>query len=178
MPRQAPGQGIPPHGGAAIVFPAQKQNMNTVTLVDIPRANRAAWLPTVLDIWEASVRATHDFLSEEDIAGLRPLVRSGASAVSTLVLASTGIPVGFMGVEGRKIEMLFLHPAHFGRGTGRALVEHAIQRLHADAVDCNEQNTRALAFYRRMGFAAEARTADDGHGNAFPLLHMRLARQG
>ena len=37
---------------------------------------------------------------------------------------------------------------------------------------------RALAFYRRMGFAAEARTADDGQGNALPLLHMRLARQG
>ena len=29
---------------------------------------------TLIDIWEASVRATHDFLQEEDIVTLKPLI--------------------------------------------------------------------------------------------------------
>ena len=38
------------------------------------------------EVWEASVRATHDFLGEEDIQGLVPEVKAGLKGVEQLML--------------------------------------------------------------------------------------------
>jgi putative acetyltransferase len=38
----------------------------------------------------------------------------------------------------------------------------------------NEQNDQAVGFYRRMGFEVASRSAEDGLGQPFPLLHMEL----
>ena len=73
-------------------------------------------------LWERSVRATHDFLTEDDIAGLRPQVAEalGADALELWVLADAeDAPVGFMGLVGDDIAALFLEPAHHGQGGGR-----------------------------------------------------------
>ncbi len=58
--------------------------------------------PTLIDIWERSVRATHDFLSERDIEELRPLILgSYFDAVElTSAVTATGRIVGFCGVQG------------------------------------------------------------------------------
>ena len=92
----------------------------------------------------------------------------------TLVLASTDRPVGFMGIEDHKIEMLFLNPTCFRRGIGTALVRYAFERFDVDSVDCNEQNFGALAFYERSGFKVTGRKAIDDFGNPFPILSMRI----
>jgi len=39
----------------------------------------------ILDTWESSVRATHDFLSEADIISIKPQVIEGAKYVSKLL---------------------------------------------------------------------------------------------
>jgi len=60
-------------------------------------------------LWEASVRATHHFLNEDDIHKLTPFVKMGLSGVETLVIASENHkPIAFMGIEAAKIEMLFV----------------------------------------------------------------------
>ena len=148
--------------------------MDDIAFQEIAPAERGVILKTVTDIWEASVRASHDFLSEDDIARLLPAVERAAESVETLVVGSVGRPVGFMGVEARKLEMLFLHPDYFRRGIGTAFVRYAFERHGVDAVDCNEQNPGALAFYERMGFRKVGRTDADGDGNPFPILAMRL----
>jgi putative acetyltransferase len=43
------------------------------------RRSRAADIDTLVPLWERSVRATHDFLTEADIDELRPLVREALS---------------------------------------------------------------------------------------------------
>ena len=40
----------------------------------------------------------------------------------------------------------------------------------------NEQNPRALGFYRRMGFEVVGRSELDELGNPYPLLHLRLVK--
>ena len=144
-----------------------------VTIAEIRREARSGMVAALLDIWEASVRASHAFLTEADIARLKPLVRQAMGAVGTLAVARTDKPVGFMGIEGRKLEMLFLHPAYFRRGIGTLLVRQAIERHGVVAVDCNAQNPAAVIFYTRMGFVVAGYAASDGMGNAFPLLHLR-----
>ncbi len=84
--------------------------------------------PTLLDIWLRSVRATHAFLTEDDIQALYPLVRDIAlPALELWVLCESDVAVGFMGLAGAKVEALFLEPQFTGRGGGRRLLDHARQ---------------------------------------------------
>lgn len=73
--------------------------------------------------WEASVRATHTFLMPEGIAEIRGFVPQAFRAVAHLVVAERwGRVLGFAGVEGERLEMLFLLPEWRGEGLGRALL--------------------------------------------------------
>jgi putative acetyltransferase len=131
-------------------------------------------------LWERSVRATHDFLSEADIVALRPLVARtlGDEGLELWVLADEGdAPIGFMGLAGDDIAALFLEPAHRGRGGGRRLVSHAQALRGADlTVDVNEQNAGARGFYEALGFVVAGRSPLDDGGRPFPILHMRRLR--
>jgi putative acetyltransferase len=132
----------------------------------------------LLDIWLRSVRATHAFLSEEDIQSLLPLVRdylTSAEPEFWVLCAESGAPVGFMGLAGSKMEALFLAPEFQRRGGGRQLVQHAQQFHRALTVDVNEQNPAACRFYAACGFVVEGRSALDSTGRPFPLLHLRWA---
>lgn len=130
----------------------------------------------LVGVWEASVRPTHGFLAEADIVALRPRVREGLIGVETLVVAfdDEGRATGFLGVEGDMIEVLFVAPEVFGRGLGRQLLDHAVCELGARRLDVNEENPGARGFYEHMGFVVVGRSALDGQGRPFPLLHMEL----
>ncbi|MEW4564133.1 GNAT family N-acetyltransferase [Bremerella sp. JC770] len=129
----------------------------------------------IVTVWEASVRATHDFLPEAMIDYFRPLILNEYLAAVTLASIRTrdGQIVGFLGTAGHRIEMLFVHPEFHRRGIGRSLLQHAIDVQEVTEVDVNEQNPGAISFYQRMGFEQYARSETDGQGNPFPLLHMR-----
>ena len=129
-----------------------------------------------LEVWEASVRATHHFLTEADIAALKPQILHeyfGQVELFALRGQDAGI-LAFMGVAGQRLEMLFVRPGHFLQGLGGRLARHAVQALGVREVDVNEQNPGALAFYQRLGFQIAGRSAVDGQGRPFPLLHLRL----
>jgi putative acetyltransferase len=134
-------------------------------------------LPRVVEVWEASVRATHHFLTDADIQYIKSLVEDDLAQVETLlgVRDGDGQVVGFIGVEGDEVAALFIHPAWRGQGIGRRLFTYAVETLGATRVDVNEQNDQAMGFYRRMGFEVVGRSAMDGLGQPFPLLHMRLS---
>lgn len=133
--------------------------------------------PRLVKVWEASVRATHDFLSEEDVLAFRRMVQAGLLQVKNLfgVRGPNREAVSFMAVEGDKLEMLFVHPDWRGAGVGRRLVGYAVETLGVRAVDVNEQNEQAVGFYHKMGFEVAGRSALDGTGRPYPLLHLRLA---
>ena len=131
--------------------------------------------PEVTSLWEASVRASHRFLSEADIQFYKPLILS--DYLPTLNLfgirhASRGI-AGFIGVAERRIEMLFVQPDDFGKGIGQALCRFAVQHLGAQEVDVNEDNQGALKFYLKMGFKVVGRSPLDPSGKPFPILHLK-----
>ena len=133
------------------------------------------------DIWEAAVRATHDFLTDDDIAYFRPLVREQYLPQAELVLAEdeTGV-FGFMGLvppDPEKglpagVSMLFIRPDRQGKGAGKALLHFAGVKYGPLIVDVNEQNPGARAFYEKCGFSLIGRSETDGEGKPFPLLHL------
>ncbi len=142
-------------------------------IVPVSRAD----YPALIDLWEASVRATHNFLPEAEIMALKPLILEHYFDAVTLHCARTeeGNIAGFSGLHEGKLEMLFVAPEARGGGVGRLLVEHAIDQGCVTQVDVNEQNEQAVGFYLKMGFTVTGRSALDGQGKPYPLLHMALA---
>lgn len=59
---------------------------------------------------------------------------------------------GFLEIRGTEIVKLYVDPCFQSAGIGNALIEFAIQTLHADFLWALEKNTRARAFYHRHGF--------------------------
>ncbi|GAA0878851.1 hypothetical protein GCM10009119_18190 [Algoriphagus jejuensis] len=132
--------------------------------------------PEVVDLWEASVRATHDFLKEEDIAYFKPLILNTYLDAVELrcVRNAEGKILGFSGVAEGNLEMLFIHPDYRGQQIGKILLDFALQHLGAKKVDVNEQNGQALGFYRHFGFEVIGRSELDSSGKPYPILHMEL----
>lgn len=129
--------------------------------------------PVLVSVWESAVRATHHFLSEDDIAGLRAQIPDFFPLVTLRVWREPqGQIAGFIGLSDTTIEMLFIDAKSRGQGIGRALLYWAIEQ-GADRLDVNEQNPEALAFYQHCGFEVVGRSALDGQGRPFPILHMR-----
>lgn len=126
-------------------------------------------------IWEDSVRATHLFLSEAEIQKIKAYVPHALTGVSRLLVAEKmpGQPVAFMGLEGPRLEMLFLSPAERGAGLGRQLLEYGIRHYHLQELTVNEQNPQAVGLYQHMGFETYRRTDCDEQGGPYPLLYMK-----
>ena len=142
-------------------------------IVPVSRAD----YPALIKLWEASVRATHNFLPEAEILALKPLILEHYFDAVILHCARTeeGNIAGFSGSHEGKLEMLFVAPEARGGGVGRLLVEHAIDQGGVTQVDVNEQNEQAVGFYLKMGFTVTGRSPLDGQGKPYPLLHMALA---
>ena len=86
-----------------------------------------------------------------------------------------GSILGFVGIEGSKIEMLFISDKARGKGIGKQLLQYAIEQLGSNKVDVNEQNPLAVGFYEYMGFKVVSRSPFDDIGKPFPILHMTLS---
>lgn len=130
----------------------------------------------ILEVWEASVRHTHHFLTEEHIQFYKPLVRNHyLPAVELYIIRDAGRKiVAFMGLSDELIEMLFVNPGEQGKGYGKRLLEYATRKKQLDKVDVNEQNEKALSFYLHMGFQTIGRDETDGMGKPYPILHLQL----
>lgn len=127
-----------------------------------------------MEIWEDSVRATHYFLTEDDINFYRPLVLKYALPDCDLYGIKNEQPklLGFLGHSKDKVEMLFLSPEKRGQGLGRRLLEFAVNRLKIYKIDVNEENPDALGFYRHLGYQIISRDELDGNGKPHPVLHL------
>ena len=141
--------------------------------IDFPQA---ADFPRLLIVLEASVRATHDFVGEEKIHGIKALIQEKELFQKSDLICvrnASGEVAGFAGVSGDSLDMLFLDPSIIGTGAGKALIQYAIDVRGVTRVDVNEQNDQARSFYEHFGFKVTGRSETDDYGQPFPLLHMR-----
>ena len=130
----------------------------------------------LVNVWEASVRATHHFLKEKDIRYFKPLILNNyldAVALRCIKNNKNKI-VGFLGVAEQNLEMLFIDPEYRGKKIGKTLLNYSIDKLKVNKVDVNEQNEQAVGFYKHFGFEIISRSKLDATGKPYPILHMKL----
>jgi len=134
-------------------------------------------LAKLLVIWEASVWATHLFLSDAEVNQIKEYVPQALSGVEHLIVAENQLNqvIAFMGTENSRLEMLFLSPSERGQGNGKKLIQYGITNYGIQEVTVNEQNPQAVGFYKHLGFKIYKRTDEDEEGNPYPLLYMKLS---
>ena len=138
-------------------------------------------LTALLDLWEDSVQASHIFLTKQHIAEIRLEVKAALQSSQNIITATDKKDfLGFIGVEKNKIEMLFVASSVFRKGIGKALLKEALERYLKDypyiLVDCNEQNTQGLAFYKSLGFEKVGMSEKDSAGRDFPIVHLKVSK--
>ena len=132
----------------------------------------------LLDVWESSVRATHKFLSNEEIEKIKEYVPQALTGISHLIIETdeNGNPMAFMGIEENKLEMLFITSECRGKGIGKKMLLHGIKNYGVNDLAVNEDNPQAKGFYEHMGFKVYQRNELDDQGNPYPVLYMKLDR--
>lgn len=133
-----------------------------------------ALIEQLLEVWESSVRATHLFLSENEIANIKKYVPQALKEIPRLIVVENEnqVPVGFMGIVDQHLEMLFISHENRGKGLGKELLKYGIENYSINDLAVNEQNPLAKGFYEHMGFIVYKRTVNDEQGNPYPLLYM------
>lgn len=103
--------------------------------------DRAPLVQPLTELWERAVRATHHFLTEDEIVRIRGYVPQAIEGVAHLIVSEdNGMLLGFAGVDGDRLEMLFVDAAARGRGIGAALLREAVERYGVRETTVNEQN--------------------------------------
>jgi len=131
----------------------------------------------VVSIWRASVLASHSFFSAEDVNSFTPGFYEYLQKQHANIWVWEEEEIqGFIGIEDTMILTLFVRPSHFRQGIGRKLIHFGVQACDATRVSVYESNTRAVLFYKDLGFEIESRKEQDGDGRALPMLKMVLSR--
>lgn len=132
----------------------------------------------LLEVWEDSVRATHKFLSNEEILEIKKYVPEALSSISHLIIETDKkeIPVAFMGIEENKLEMLFITSKYRGKGIGKKMLLYGIENYGVNNLAVNEDNPQAKDFYEHMGFKVYERHELDDQGKPYPVLYMKLEK--
>ena len=137
----------------------------------------SAQYPELIKVWEKSVRATHDFITEADIQHYKPLILNQYfDQLNLFCILDNKEIQGFIGLDGQLIQMLFIDPSVRGTGVGKTLVDFAVQTHGANIVDVNEQNDQAVGFYLHIGFKTVERFDQDAAGKPYPILSMQLSK--
>lgn len=131
--------------------------------------------PEIMNMWESAVKATHDFLSEEDFNYFKEAIsKDYLPHLEVYLITENNKAKGFASASAGNLEMLFIHDENRGKGFGKKLYQFMKEKTRLTKVDVNEQNLQAIGFYKKMGFTPNGRSERDGSGKPYPIIHMTL----
>lgn len=128
----------------------------------------------VFEVWKESVKATHDFLKEQDFHEIKLQLRGYLDKVVIEVAYDTELKsiLGFANVKDNNLNMLFLHPNSIGKGIGSSLFDYMMEKYDFLSLDVNKDNPKAKEFYLHKGFKVVSESPTDDDGRPYPILHM------
>ena len=130
--------------------------------------------PVLIELWQRSVAATHDFISREVLAEIRLELPRYFLQVDLQMWYDREELIGFSGTLDDRLEMLFLDPTVRNRGLGSQIISRLKDEAGIQQVSVNEANRQALHFYEKNGFIVSGRSEEDEQGRPYPVLHLSL----
>ncbi|MCX7900390.1 MAG: GNAT family N-acetyltransferase [Methylocystis sp.] len=143
------------------------------------RPRRAEDWPAMLDLWVASWSATYpdiDFNARRDWLTRHVGALEAGGARTLCLFDAGGALMGFVVIDPVSgwLDQICVGPAHFGAGLGEMLLEAA--RAASPGVirlDVNADNSRAIRFYERAGFAKVGDGANTLSGRKTIVMEWR-----
>ncbi|MGO2053885.1 GNAT family N-acetyltransferase [Arthrobacter sp. MYb211] len=134
-------------------------------------------VPELLDVWRSSVEGRLDFLSAADLTSVASTLETVYAQRAEIFVAHLGAQVvGFMAMDERRVELLWVHHEHRQQGIGRALAAFALSSCAEIEMVLNAQNIAGLEFFRRCGFESEDQAGLVGADAKSPSVSLRHAR--
>lgn len=154
------------------------------------RLASAADAPAIGEVFDAAVAAGWTFLgdrAQERMFGPEDWDRLVADhAPPNVLLVATDEAAGVVGYaavhpDDGEMYLLFVDPAHGGRGIGRMLLEAAHDALREAGcreafLFTHEQNERALALYERAGYRRDG-TSRESDFRGVAIRELRLVKE-
>jgi ribosomal protein S18 acetylase RimI-like enzyme len=129
----------------------------------------------LVEIWRSASEKGHPFFTREQLNQQQKLVSDiYLPNAENHVAIVNDKAVGFIGLLDHHIGGLFVDPAQHGSGIGRKLVDHAFESRAMLELEVYSMNTRAVGFYRHLGFDEISRRPTDDNGLPFELIKLRL----
>ncbi len=126
----------------------------------------------LIEVWDDSVRATHDYLQEEYIEQAKgQILNSYFQQIDLWGIKENEVIIGFIGLSSDEITMLFVKPDYFRQGIGSKLIKFAISQGH-NKITVNVANEQAIKFYLHHNFVKTAYAKNDDQGNNYPIWTM------
>ncbi len=88
------------------------------------------------------MRETHKFLSNEEILEIKKYVPQVLSSIPHLIIDTdeNENPISFMGIEGNKLEMLFITSECRGKGIGKKMLLYGIEKYGVNIITLADSN--------------------------------------
>lgn len=107
----------------------------------------------IIAVWFAASLIATPFLSDEFLTKERDNIgKIWLPKAETWVFEADDKLVGFISLIGNEVGAIFVHPDFQGRGSGRALMDHAASLRDYLYLDVFEENAIGRRFYDRYGF--------------------------
>ncbi len=118
----------------------------------------------VMQLWLCGNIDAHPFVPTAYWRSQFRGVQEALSQATIFVCERDGKLVGFLGLMDEYIAGMFVEKTHRSTGIGAQLLTHAKQTHAALSLSVYQQNTRAIAFYRREGFSILSQGVDEDTG--------------
>ena len=118
----------------------------------------------VADIWLKTNLKAHYFISNQYWKSNYELVKEMMSQYEVYVFEADKMIQGFVGLNDKYIEGIFVAAEMQSRGIGKILLDYAKDRKSKLLLKVYQKNTRAVRFYQREGFEIQSEGVDDDTG--------------
>ncbi|MDL2214287.1 GNAT family N-acetyltransferase [Clostridia bacterium OttesenSCG-928-O13] len=123
-------------------------------------------LDDVMDIWLSTNLAAHPYVPKSLWMDYYGEVRSQLPASRLYVYKDKGVVKGFIGIQGDYVAGLFVGSRWQNGGIGGQLMAHVQVLYDHLELDAYVRNKRAVAFYRRWGYAITGQKSNTETGEA------------
>lgn len=132
-------------------------------------------LEEMVRIWYAASVIAHSFMPAPFWASYKsPMKEEYLPLAENYVFEQDGKVAGFISLAGEKVCALFVAPEAQGKGTGKALLEHAKALKGRISLKVYKENKKAILFYEKSGFRATGEEVDEYTGRMQILMEWEM----